>query len=158
LILGFCCLAVSCLLLAVWPPIEDTVYMAQFIPGAVLQAVGYPISSAALNSLSSKVIHPKSQGSKMGILNSLGYLARMGGPVLASDVAWRFGGPLLLFFSMFGILLVIIAAIIIYYNRLVPHPESYKQLNDLPPSAAATTAAAAAAAAATDTPTSDNKV
>ena len=67
----------------------------------------------------------------MGILNSLGYLARMCGPVLASDVAWRFGGSLLLFFGMFGILAITILTVIIYYKRLIPHPESVKMVRNV---------------------------
>jgi MFS family permease len=130
---GFSLLGISCILLSQWPVIEDTVLFPQFVIGAALQAIGYPVCSVALNSLSSKVIHPKAQGSKMGVMNSAGYLARMTGPILASDVAWRFGGSLLLFFGMFGILLTTISTIFIYYKRLVPHPESLAILNQTVP-------------------------
>jgi len=121
---GLVLLLLSLLSLAQWPFFQHNVPILQFYFGCLLQALGYPIASALLGTISSKVIHPKNQGAKMGWLNAAGYAARMVAPILASDVAWRFGGAGLLFPATAFLMGLAVAVVLIWYHQLVPHPDN----------------------------------
>jgi ceroid-lipofuscinosis MFS transporter 7 len=61
------------------------------MPNLGLIGIGYPISSAYMFSIYSKVLNPAFQGTKMGYLTAGGSLARMLGPLWAV-MAYKYGG------------------------------------------------------------------
>ncbi len=61
LAIGLALVIVSLLGLARWPWFEHDMPMWQFVSACVVQAIGYPIASALLYSIFSKVLNPRSQ-------------------------------------------------------------------------------------------------
>lgn len=88
LAIGLGLLILSLVGLARWPGLEEGMPLVQFYTACVLQAVGYPIASALLYSIFSKVLNPRAQGGKMGWLTAGGSLARMLSPIWATS-AWH---------------------------------------------------------------------
>lgn len=117
----------------VWPvKFQTRLTEPQFFAAAVLIGIGYPIASAYMFAIYSKVLNPRFQGTKMGWLTSGGSLARMLGPVWATH-AFHFGGGELLFLGTDSLVIISLFVLIIFYKRLAPHPSYFatQAKNDL---------------------------
>jgi len=89
--------------------LEDRLTLLQIIVGGVLFSIGYPIASTYMFGLYSKILNPKVQGSKMGWITAAGSLARMLGPIWASNAlklgdTILFGGTALFLVVSVGVL------------------------------------------------------
>lgn len=118
-----CCVAL--LVMATWPFLESYPPLWQISIGGVLISISYPIGSLLIYSIYSKVLHPKEQGTKMGWLTAGGSVARIIGPIWASN-AFRLGGGTLLFISTAEVVFFSCFIIVLFWRRLVPHPEQHR--------------------------------
>lgn len=110
----------------VWPfKLQKHLTKGQFFAAAALIGIGYPIASAYMFAIYSKVLNPNFQGTKMGWLTAGGSLARMLGPIWATH-AFTFGGGELLFLGTDSLVIISLVVLIIFYNKLGPHPSYFQ--------------------------------
>jgi len=106
------------------PNLQKQLTKEQFFTAVALIGIGYPISSAYMFTIYSKVLNPVYQGTKMGYLTAGGSLARMLGPLWAVT-AYKYGGGELLFVGTNFLVIFSLVVLFIYYNLLAPHPAYY---------------------------------
>lgn len=105
-----------------WPfRLQTHLTKLQFFIAAGFIGIGYPIASAYMFAIYSKVLNPSFQGTKMGWLTAGGSIARMVGPIWATK-AFSVGGGELLFMGTDALVIVSLIILIIFYTRLGPHP------------------------------------
>ncbi|KYQ90913.1 hypothetical protein DLAC_07787 [Tieghemostelium lacteum] len=104
--------------------IEGQLPLWQFLVGSLFVSIGYPIASSLVYAIYSKVLNPKSQGTKMGWLTAGGSLARMLGPVWAQAI-WNADSDegTALFLVTASICLSGIIILASSYRLLDPHPD-----------------------------------
>jgi len=108
--------------------LEDSLTLYQLIVGGVLFSIGYPIASTYLFGLYAKILNPTVQGSKMGWITAAGSLARMLGPIWASN-ALTFGDTIL-FGGTAGFLVVAVGVLALFGYLLVPHRD-YGKIDEI---------------------------
>lgn len=112
-----------------WPfKIQNHLTYGQLYTAAILIGIGYPIASAYMFAIYSKVLNPSFQGTKMGWLTAGGSLARMLGPIWATH-AFKIGGGELLFLGTDALVVISLIVLIIFYSRLAPHPAYFANSN-----------------------------
>ncbi|KAK6640854.1 hypothetical protein RUM44_012552 [Polyplax serrata] len=74
-----------------WCSYTPALTLTQFIISYALTSMGYPTGLALIQSLISKVLGPRPQGTWMGIMVGIGCLARVLGPVFISVIYTRYG-------------------------------------------------------------------
>jgi len=110
-----------------WPyKFQTHLTKEQFFVAAALIGIGYPISSAYMFSIYSKVLNPDYQGTKMGYLTAGGSLARMLGPIWATK-AFKYGGGELLFLGTNVLVIASLITLAATYDLLAPHPSYFTQ-------------------------------
>jgi len=97
------------------------VSLPRFIVAVALVGAGYATAVAVLISIYSKVLESLDQGMLMGWLSSSGSVARIIGPVFASN-AFQYGGGRLVFGFMAGMTLAIWITLMFCYRVLAPKP------------------------------------
>jgi len=131
LIVSWCILIVALGMMANVEPLEPDLPVWQFLVGAFLLSIGYPMCSSVIFSLYSKVLHPRAQGTKMGWLTAAGSLSRMLMPLWGSQ-SWKLGKGELLFLSTAGTAVVGLVLTLGFYRFLKPHPE-HQAIRELTP-------------------------
>jgi len=123
LILGTILQIIGLFAAATWkyPHLQSRLTREQFFFAAVMIGIGYPIASAYMFAIYSKVLNPAFQGTKMGYLTAGGSLARMVGPLYAVT-AYKYGGGELLFVGTNSLVIVSLIVLLLNYSLLAPHP------------------------------------
>jgi len=106
--------------------IEQTLNIFQAMAGGVLVSIGFPIAQTFVFAIYSKILHPKYQGTKMGMLTASGSVARMLGPLWAAN-AYAYRGGQLVFGATAGFVLLTMLVGLVFYKYLVPHAEYDKE-------------------------------
>lgn len=109
-----------------WCASTPALPLPQAIAGAVLVSCGYPAVSLVLYILYAQMVGPGVQAVMMGFLTAAGSLARMTGPVFATNVYAAYGPRWIFAPVAAGLLLTLIIALCVY-RRIVPHP-AYRDL------------------------------
>eukprot|EP01116_Phalansterium_solitarium_P000279 TRINITY_DN10179_c0_g1_i1.p1 TRINITY_DN10179_c0_g1~~TRINITY_DN10179_c0_g1_i1.p1 ORF type:complete len:499 (-),score=111.46 TRINITY_DN10179_c0_g1_i1:532-2028(-) len=118
-----------CALATYGPPFnwETRLPIWQFLLGVGIMSIGYPVATALVYALFSKVIDPDFQGAKMGYHNASGCVARIVGPIWATS-AYAYTGPggggEILFFGTAGFVLLGVVVCAAFWRFLTPH-EAY---------------------------------
>jgi len=104
---------------------EDKLSLTQIAIGGAVYSIGYPIASTYIFALYSKILNPLIQGSKMGWITATGSLARMLGPIWASNALAL--GDTVVFGGTSIFLLVAVCVLFAGYKILVPHRDYGKE-------------------------------
>lgn len=123
---GFILLILGMLSFIVYRDFENKLSISQLIVGGVCFSFGYPIASTFMFALYSKILNPKVQGAKMGWITASGSLARMLGPIWATN-ALAFGDTVL--FGGTALFLVFALLVLFACHRLLkPHSDYGKEI------------------------------
>ncbi|KAI1719639.1 major facilitator superfamily domain-containing protein [Ditylenchus destructor] len=97
-------------------PVNVGVYYAAYI---LVIGLAFPTLNIAMNTLFSKIIGPRWQGTQQGILQVSGGLARMVGPVLIS-ILYSTYGPTMAWKMEILVITFTLISWLIFYRRMVP--------------------------------------
>lgn len=113
-----------------WCRTTPSMTITQFLLGYITTSIGYPIGVTLIQTIFSKVLGPRPQGTWMGLMTGSGCLSRVLGPVFVGYIYTRLGT-----YWTFGVTTVMMAVAMVWLcmfcDRLVP-PE----LDHLPTPAA----------------------
>ncbi|XP_055705303.1 major facilitator superfamily domain-containing protein 8 isoform X2 [Phlebotomus papatasi] len=113
-----------------WCRTTPAMTITQFLLGYITTSIGYPIGVTLIQTIFSKVLGPRPQGTWMGLMTGSGCLSRVLGPVFVGYIYTRLGT-----YWTFGVTTVMMAVAMVWLcmfcDRLVP-PE----LDHLPTPAA----------------------
>uniref|UniRef100_A0A7G3AV39 Putative transporter/transmembrane protein n=2 Tax=Lutzomyia longipalpis TaxID=7200 RepID=A0A7G3AV39_LUTLO len=102
-----------------WCRTTPAMTIAQFLLGYITTSIGYPIGVTLIQTIFSKVLGPRPQGTWMGLMTGSGCLSRVLGPVFVGYIYTRLGT-----YWTFGVTTVMMAVAMIWLwlfsNRLVP--------------------------------------
>lgn len=105
-----------------WCEYTPAITEVQFYIGYIVSAVSFPYCMAICQAMFSKIIGPRPQGVWMGVLTSVGSLARITGPLFISFV-YAFYGTYWTFGTCSLTLVVATVVTMFTYSRLVPLEE-----------------------------------
>ncbi|XP_059622358.1 major facilitator superfamily domain-containing protein 8 [Phlebotomus argentipes] len=102
-----------------WCRTTPAMTIMQFLLGYITTSIGYPIGVTLIQTIFSKILGPRPQGTWMGLMTGSGCLSRVLGPVFVGYIYTRLGT-----FWTFGVTTVMMAVAMIWLclfsNRLVP--------------------------------------
>ncbi|CAD5234076.1 unnamed protein product [Bursaphelenchus xylophilus] len=112
-------------------PVNVAVFFGSYI---LIVGTAFPNVNICLNTLFSKIIGPRRQGTQQGWLQVSGALARMFGPVVASNVYSTYG-PQYAWGVVIAVIGLVLSLWIVFFERMVPlqiPKEEHKELNRPP--------------------------
>lgn len=74
-----------------WCRTTRVMTLGQFVAGYAVTSVGYPIGVTLIQTIFSKILGPRPQGTWMGIMTGAGSLSRVFGPVFVGTIYTRLG-------------------------------------------------------------------
>uniref|UniRef100_A0A336LTZ4 CSON004721 protein n=2 Tax=Culicoides sonorensis TaxID=179676 RepID=A0A336LTZ4_CULSO len=102
-----------------WCATTNALLLGQFLFGYTLTSFGYPIGVTLIQTIFSKILGPRPQGTWMGILTGAGCFSRVLGPIFISFVYTRFG-TYYTFGSIAGLMIACMIWLWIVRDKLVP--------------------------------------
>jgi len=104
--------------------------IARFMAGIFFICVGYACAAALLMAVFTKILNENEQGIMLGWLSSVGSIARMTIPIIAS-YAWAYIGPNYLFLGVTALVFVTGVALTVFYDQIVPKEEMDEDTVDI---------------------------
>uniref|UniRef100_A0A6B2EFK6 Putative transporter/transmembrane protein n=1 Tax=Phlebotomus kandelakii TaxID=1109342 RepID=A0A6B2EFK6_9DIPT len=108
-----------------WCRTTPAMTISQFLLGYITTSIGYPIGVTLIQTIFSKVLGPRPQGTWMGLMTGSGCLSRVMGPVFVGYIYTRLGT-----FWTFGVTTVMMAVAMVWLclfsHRLVPPELDYR--------------------------------
>lgn len=111
-----------------WCHDTPKIYLPQFLTGASLISIGYALGFLVINTIYSKILGPRQQGTYMAWITAVGSFARVLGPMLVSR-AYVSIGPRWMFLVVDGILTFAILLFGIYRHHLIPFHEYIRNID-----------------------------
>lgn len=113
-----------------WCHNTPSLSFGQFLTGATLVGIGYPVTVVILNVLYSKTIGPFPQGKYMGWLSGAGCFARVTGPLYVTAM-YRHYGMRWTAVSIICMLTLVLVLFAIFWRRLVPYNKRRRVMSKL---------------------------
>ncbi|XP_017772587.1 PREDICTED: major facilitator superfamily domain-containing protein 8-like [Nicrophorus vespilloides] len=110
-----------------WCADENKIVVAQFVIGSLIGTLGFPVGLTLLQTIFSKLLGSRPQGTWMGIMTGSGSLSRILGPVLMMQIYTSYGPS-----WTFGVTscMLILSVVWLYYisDSLVVEPKETKDV------------------------------
>ncbi|KAI1699631.1 major facilitator superfamily domain-containing protein [Ditylenchus destructor] len=97
-------------------PVNVVLYYATYI---IVIGLAFPMQNIALNTLFSKIIGPRWQGTQQGILQVSGSVARLIGPIMVTHLYSAFG-PTMTWNMEILVIAITLISWLIFYRRMIP--------------------------------------
>ncbi|KAI1695818.1 major facilitator superfamily domain-containing protein [Ditylenchus destructor] len=111
-------------------PVNVGLYYATYI---IVIGLAFPMQNIALNTLFSKIIGPRWQGTQQGILQVSGSVARLIGPIMVTHLYSSFG-PTMTWNMEILVIAITLISWLIFYRRMVPLKiieDGYKNMSSI---------------------------